>query len=118
MLWTAGFAGIVSFLLVDVQALLALIPFPPEVKLPRITPVFMLLSLVQPTVILTAAVLAGAWQAGKVGLGSPAVEAFVGGGNWRKVLAGQVPSGHAILPTTRRSCARVFAARCAEVTER
>jgi hypothetical protein len=37
ILWFAGLAGVFSFLLVDLSALLAILPAPPEAEIPPIT---------------------------------------------------------------------------------
>lgn len=76
VLFLAGFAGVLSFLLVDLTALVALVPLPAE-SLPRITPLIKLLSLVQPAVLLAVAVLVGVALAAKVGLSAPVAEAIV-----------------------------------------
>ncbi len=79
ILWLAGLAGVFSFLLVDLNALIAILPIPAGTEIPPITPAFKLLSLVQPAVILSFAVLVGATLASKVGLSSPVAEAAAGG---------------------------------------
>jgi hypothetical protein len=76
ILWLAGLAGILSFLLVDINALLANLPLPAEVEVPFFTPLMKVLSLIQPTIIMSLAVLAGVVLAGKVGLHAPAAEAI------------------------------------------
>src|SRR5688500_4712871 len=80
ILWSAGVAGVLSFLLVDLSALLAQMPVPAGVEVPRITPALKLLSLIQPTVLLSVAVLIGIVLAPKVGLSAPVVEAAAGDG--------------------------------------
>ena len=77
ILWTAGTVGVLSFVLVDVEALIALVPVPEEQR--RAMPpwfVIKLASVVQPAVLTTAAVLLGLWLAPKVGLHAPAAEAL------------------------------------------
>lgn len=76
LLFFAGFAGVLSFLLVDLAGVVAL--FPAGTDVPVITPAIKLLSLVQPTVLLFAAVLIGLALAPKVGLSAPVAEALVG----------------------------------------
>ena len=66
LLWGAGFIGIISFLLIDLSALIALVPTDDD--LPRITPAVKLLSVVQPGIFLALAVMAGVSLAPKVGL--------------------------------------------------
>ncbi len=93
ILLSAGLAGVFSFLLVDLEALLASLPVPPEAELPPITPAIKLLSLIQPAILLTLAVLAGVALAPKVGLSSPAVEAGASGGPVWPALKPQVVPG-------------------------
>ena len=79
ILMTGGLAGVFSFLLVDLAALVALLPVPAGEEIPRITPAIKLLSLIQPAIFLALAVLAGVALAPKVGLSSPAAEAVASG---------------------------------------
>lgn len=80
ILWLSGMAGVLSFLLVDLSALMAILPLPLGTKIPAITLAFKLLSLIQPAVLLALAVLIGVGFASKVGLSSPLAEAVAGGG--------------------------------------
>src|SRR5215203_2628867 len=82
-----GLMGIVSFLLIDLSALVALIPKTTDI--PTITPALKLLSLVQPTLILAVAVVIGVALAPRVGLSAPASEALAAGGNVLKPLRPQ-----------------------------
>jgi membrane protease YdiL (CAAX protease family) len=77
ILFIPGFIGIVSFALVDLSALVALFPVSPGTTIPQITPVIKLLSLIQPTVLLTLSVFSGVMLAQRVGLSSPFAEALV-----------------------------------------
>ncbi|HZH30529.1 MAG TPA: CPBP family intramembrane glutamic endopeptidase [Pyrinomonadaceae bacterium] len=79
ILLTAGLAGVFSFLLVDLPALVALLPAPAGVEIPQITPAIKLLSLIQPAILLSLAVFAGVSLAHRVGLSSPAAEALASG---------------------------------------
>lgn len=79
ILLTAGLAGVFSFLLVDLPALVALLPVPAGTEIPQITPTIKLLSLIQPTILLALAVLAGVALSHRVGLSSPAAEAAASG---------------------------------------
>lgn len=91
ILWSAGVVGILSFLLVDLSALLRQIPMPAGTEVPHITPIFKLLSLIQPTVLISIAVLIGIVLAPKVGLSSPVAEAAAGNGKqWSRVLQPQI----------------------------
>jgi hypothetical protein len=77
ILWAAGMVGVLSFLLVDLEALIAMVPLPEDQK-QEMPPwlVIKLASVVQPGVLVTAAVLLGMWLAPKVGLHAPASEAW------------------------------------------
>lgn len=105
VLWVAGFGGAVSFLLVDFGALIALLPAQPGRDYPHFTPLLKLLSLVQPAVFITLAVLAGRFLAPKVGLTAPAAEAWVQGRpvlpalrpQWLPGLLGGLAGGAAIV---------------------
>lgn len=95
ILWLAGMAGILSFLLVDLSALIAAIPQPqgaPPVKLPPAA-LIKLLSVLQPAVLLTIAILVGNALAGSVGLRAPAAEALAGRGDFAAALKPQVLPG-------------------------
>src|SRR5215468_5166522 len=76
ILWIAGMAGLLSFLLVDLSALLANLPDVAGTNLPFPPFVLKLLSIIQTTVLLSIAVLVGVALAHRVGLSSPAAEAF------------------------------------------
>ena len=80
ILWLAGLSGILSFLLVDVNVLLANLPLPADVEVPFFTPLMKVMSLIQPTIIMSLAVLTGVALAGKIGLHAPAAEALAGNG--------------------------------------
>lgn len=93
ILWVAGAVGVLSFLLVDLNALLAHLPVPAETKIPTITPAIKFLSLIQPTVLLSIAVLIGVALASKVGLSSPVAEAAAGNGPVASELKPQIIPG-------------------------
>jgi len=93
ILWLAGLTGVLSFLLIDLDALIAILPVPAGTEIPTITPALKLLSLVQPGVILSVAVLVGIVLASKVGLSSPVAEAAAGGGNLASAFKPQVIPG-------------------------
>lgn len=93
ILWLAGMAGVVSFLLVDLSALIASLPVPEGKEIPVVTPALKLLSLVQPAVLLSLAVLIGVTLAPKVGLQSPAAAAAAGGGELSSALKPQIVPG-------------------------
>ena len=90
ILWLAGMAGVLSFLLVDLKALLALMPVPAGTEIPQVTPALKLLSLIQPMVLLSVAVLIGVALASKVGLSSPVAEAAAKRGELGLALKPQI----------------------------
>ena len=77
VLWALGIAGVLSFLLVDLEALIAMVPMPDDkrAEIPHWV-VLKLASVAQPAVLTTLAVFVGIWLAPKVGFRSPAAEAF------------------------------------------
>lgn len=77
ILFIPGFIGILSFLLVDLSALVALFPVPAGTQIPQITPFVKLLAVLQPAVLLALAVFGGVMLAQRVGLSSPFAEALV-----------------------------------------
>jgi hypothetical protein len=95
ILWLAGLAGILSFLLVDLTALIAAIPQPAGAPPPNLPPpaLLKLLSVLQPAVLLTIAVLVGNALAGSVGLRAPAAEALAARGDFAAALRPQVLPG-------------------------
>lgn len=93
ILLLAGLAGVLSFLLVDLNALIATLSVPAGTEIPPITPAFKLLSLIQPAVILFVAILVGVALAPKVGLSSPVAEAVAGGGQLSSAFKPQIIPG-------------------------
>lgn len=79
ILFFLGFVGILSFLLVDLSALVGLFPVSPGEQHPTITPAIKLLSVIQPSVLLAVAVAVGVVLAPRVGLSSPYVESIAAG---------------------------------------
>ena len=92
ILWLAGVVGILSFLLVDLGALLQSLPVPAGTKIPS-TPVLKILSLIQPLLLLSVAVLIGVTLASKVGLSSPAAEALAANEKVGPALKPQIVPG-------------------------
>jgi hypothetical protein len=89
--------GVLSFLLIDLSALIAAMPQPPgepPVELPP-PALLKLVSIIQPTVIMTLAVLTGVWLAERVGLHAPAAEAAARGDGFLGSLSNLKPQ---ILP--------------------
>jgi len=93
ILWIAGMAGVLSFLLVDLSALLANLPVTANETLPFSPLVLKLLNISQTTVILSIAVFVGVALASRVGLFSPAAEAAAGKGNIASALKPQIVPG-------------------------
>ena len=93
ILWIAGTAGVLSFLLVDLSALLANLPEAAGAGMPFPPFVLKLLSVMQTTVILSIAVLVGVALAHRVGLSSPAAEALASGRNVVAALKPQIVPG-------------------------
>lgn len=94
ILWAAGMAGVLSLLLIDLEALIAMVPVPEEQR--RAMPpqfVIKLASVVQPGLLTTIAVLVGMWLAPKVGLHAPAFEALADRRGFRDQLRPQVVPG-------------------------
>jgi len=95
ILWLAGFAGILSFLFVDLSALIASIPQPAGAEPVELPPpaILKIVSLIQSTIIVTVAVLVGVWLAERVGLHAPAAEAVARRDNFFAALKPQIISG-------------------------
>jgi Type II CAAX prenyl endopeptidase Rce1-like len=93
ILLSAGLAGVLSLLLIDLAALIAVLPIPPSTEIPPITLGLKLLSLLQPSIILLIAVLIGVALASKVGLTSPVAEAAARGTNLATALKPQIVPG-------------------------
>jgi len=93
ILWLSGLTGVFSLLFIDLNALIAILPLPAGTEVPAITPALRLLSLIQPAIILSAAVLVGVLLASKVGLSSPVAEAAASGGDPVSALRPQIIPG-------------------------
>ena len=78
IIWLAGMAGVLSFLLVDISALVMALPVPEGMPPPELPPpaLLKLASVLQPAVLVSVAVIIGIWLAPKVGLHAPAAEAY------------------------------------------
>ncbi|HJZ79854.1 MAG TPA: CPBP family intramembrane glutamic endopeptidase, partial [Pyrinomonadaceae bacterium] len=85
--------GVLSFLLVDLSALLANLPVTAQTEMPFPLFVAKLLSIIQTTVLLSIAVLLGVALAQRVGLSSPVAEAFAGRGNLLAAFKPQIVPG-------------------------
>ncbi|HXD31663.1 MAG TPA: CPBP family intramembrane glutamic endopeptidase [Pyrinomonadaceae bacterium] len=93
ILWIAGMAGVLSFLLVDLSAFLASLPVTAGTSLPFPPLVLKLLSIIQTTILLSIAVLVGVVLAHRVGLSSPAAEAAAGRRNLVAAFKPQIVPG-------------------------
>jgi hypothetical protein len=93
ILWIAGFAGVLSFLLVDLSALLANLPVTTGTSMPFSPWLLKLLSIIQTSILLSVAVFVGVALASRVGLSSPAAEAAAGRGNIASALKPQIAPG-------------------------
>ena len=78
ILWLAGMAGVLSFLLVDISAVARALPVPEGMPPPELPPpaLLKLAAIFQPAVLTSIAVAIGVLLAPKVGLNAPAAEAF------------------------------------------
>lgn len=92
ILWLAGMVGVLSILLIDLNALIAITPASNETDLPPML-VLKLLSLIQPTVLLSLAVLVGVGLASKSGLSAPVAEAVASRGDLITALKPQIIPG-------------------------
>jgi Type II CAAX prenyl endopeptidase Rce1-like len=93
ILWLAGMAGVLSFLLVDISALVANLPAAAGTELPFSPMVIKLIGLIQPTILLALAVFTGVRLAPAVGLSAPVAEALAGGKNWAPLIKPQILPG-------------------------
>src|SRR5918993_1365196 len=93
ILWIAGMSGVLSFLLVDLSALLANLPVTTGTSMPFPPLLLKLLSTIQTSILLSVAVFVGVALASRVGLSSPAAEAAAGRGNIASALKPQIAPG-------------------------
>ncbi len=93
ILLAAGLLGVFSLLLVDLSAVIAMLPIPAGTEIPPITLGLRILTLVQPSVILFVAVLVGVALAPRVGLKSPVAEAAASGTDLVSALKPQIIPG-------------------------
>ena len=92
ILFGLGLVGVLSFLLVDVSAIIARVPIPAGTELLSI-PAIKILSLIQPAVLLLGAVTIGIALAPKVGLSAPFAECLAAGGQCFAALRSQIKPG-------------------------
>jgi hypothetical protein len=83
ILWSVGMAGVLSFLLIDISKVISALPLPPDQTVKDLPPPWLLkiLTVAQPTVLMSLAVLAGVGLAERVGLHSPVAQAAARGEN-------------------------------------
>jgi hypothetical protein len=93
ILWLAGMAGVLSFLLVDLSALLANLPATAGTEMPLPPLVIKLISIIQPTILLGVAVFVGVRLAPAVGLSAPVAEALARGDDLASALKLQIIPG-------------------------
>ena len=93
VLFLAGFVGVVSLLLIDLEELVTALQIRDNSDVPPITPFIRFLSLVQPTILLALAVYIGVALASKVGLSAPVAEAAAGGAPIGPALTPQILPG-------------------------
>ena len=93
ILWLAGMAGVLSVLLIDLSVVLATLPATAGSELPFDPRLIKLLSLIQPTILLSIAVFIGFQLAHRVGLSAPAAEALARGNSFIAALKPQVLPG-------------------------
>jgi hypothetical protein len=93
ILWIAGMTGILSFLLVDLSALVSSLPVTAGKEMPFSPPIMGVLSLIQPTVLMSLAVLVGTRLAHKVLLSAPVAEAAAARKNLVAALKPQIFPG-------------------------
>ena len=95
IIWTAGFIGILSFLLVDIYALISMLPIADGAQPLELPPPILLkaLTVIQPAVLVTLATVLGVALANRVGLHSPAAEAAASGEPFLSKLKPQLLPG-------------------------
>lgn len=92
ILFFTGMTGTLSLLLLDLNAMMALVPVQDQSDV-AITPLIRILSLIQPAVLLAAAVLIGVTLAPKVGLSAPLAESLATGARSFAPLKPQIVPG-------------------------
>ncbi|HEX6279034.1 MAG TPA: hypothetical protein VFZ49_03375, partial [Pyrinomonadaceae bacterium] len=94
VLWAAGMVGVFSLLLLDLEALIAMVPaeYAPRDEIPHRL-VLKLASIVQPAILTTVAVMVGIGLSPKLGLHSPVAEAFAERGDILVALRHQILPG-------------------------
>lgn len=93
ILWLAGMAGVLSFLLIDLSAVLATLPATAGLEMPFHPLLIKLLSVVQTAILLSIAIFIGVRLAPVVGLSAPAAEALARGNSFISALKPQALPG-------------------------
>ena len=93
ILWLAGMTGVLSLLFIDLEALLASLPATAGSEMPFPPLIMKLVSMVQPTIILTVAVVTGVRFAPAVGLSAPMAEALARGNSLGSAIRPQIIPG-------------------------
>jgi hypothetical protein len=92
ILWLAGMTGVLSILLIDISAILSSLPAATGSE--QLPPALLkLVSIIQPTILLTLAVFIGTRLASQVGLSAPAAEAMARGDSFFEALKPQIVPG-------------------------
>ena len=93
-LWIPGIIGVFSFLLIDLHALIAMLPLPPGETNELPSPALLKIATVaQPAILVTVATLVGVLLAEKVRLHAPAAEGFARREGFYSNLKPQIVSG-------------------------
>src|SRR5690349_2024403 len=94
-IWVLGFIGTLSFLLVDISTLVAMLPVAAGENPPELPPPLLLktLTVLQPTVLMTVAAVIGTALASRVALHAPAIEALASGEPFVSKLKPQLAPG-------------------------
>lgn len=93
ILYAAGLAGVLSFLLVDLSALLANLPAAAGTEMPFSPLVIKLIGLIQPSILLAVAVFVGVRLAPSVGLSAPVAEALASRKSFAPAIKPQIIPG-------------------------
>jgi len=92
-IFVAGFIGVLSIVLIDVEAIVRILPVTNGTTLPMSPWLIKVVGLIQPTIIVAAAAFVGVLLAEKVSLSAPAFEAFARGNSITTALRAQIVPG-------------------------
>ena len=93
VLFLAGFVGILSIMLIDLDAVVKALPASAQKPLPFAPWLIKLVSLIQPSLLLAVATFVGVLLAPKIGLSAPAFEALARGDKFTVKLRPQIIPG-------------------------